>query len=444
MFHISGSLARRLAVIATAVLIIAATALGTWLSARSTDSHIRSQLTNRTASVADLLDANDIAALTGSPQDLSSRSYQKTKRTLAKLKESNPDIRSLYIAELRDDRVYFYVDSEQAKSDYYSPPGEYYPSATPLFKSLFVSGKAAVEGPTQDAFGSWVSGLAPIRNQDSGKVIAVLGMDSEAGNYYRLMAQSVIVPVLLGVIALAVVVSNEVLRMRQERLLKLQSELVSIASHELRSPLAGVRWATESLIPHLDDANKIMAQRILVSASQLQASIDDILQISRVASPGGHKHLELADHDLMTLVRDVCQSQQLAAEQKGVSLTLDGSWASGITVHCDADRIKRALQNVISNAIKYTREDTEVYINYHFNGDAHQVRITDQGIGIPEGETSKIFQGFYRASNAQASNVKGTGLGLYLTRTVLEQHGGKVSVDSKENVGTTITLTLPA
>jgi signal transduction histidine kinase len=287
-----------------------------------------------------------------------------------------------------------------------------------------------------------VSGLAPINDKLDGQVLGVLGLDIDAAYYYQSVMQSAVIPVLLGIIALAVVLTNEIVRIRQERLVKMQSELVSIASHDLRSPLAGVRWATESLIPHLDDANKTMAKRILVSATNLQSSIDDLLQITRVASTQ-HRKLAIKDNDLTDLMRQVCDSQQLAAEQKGVNLEMDQTWNHAITIHCDAERLKRAFQNVVSNAIKYTRDNTTVYINYHFSSNTHKIRISDQGIGIPDNEKQKIFQGFYRASNAKASKIQGTGMGMYLTRLILEQHGGKVTIDSKQDVGTTVTLTLP-
>lgn len=443
MLRIINSAVRRSIFIIVLVIIVAAAGAGAWLNTRSTDSAIRDQLKNRSASIAELLDKEDIKSLTGSPSDLDSTAYKDTKKTLAKLKEHNPDIRTIYITMERDDKLYFYVDSESPTSDFYSPPGEYYPDATPAFKEVFRNGEAAVEGPTKDDFGTWVSGLAPIRDSENGAILGVLGTDIEASYYYRAVIQAAAIPLLLGALALAFAITTEVIRMRQERQLRLQSELVSIASHELRSPLSGVRWATESLIPHLDNDNKIMAQRILVSATKLQASIDDILQISRLTRPGSSNKLVLADYDLTKLVHDVCEGQQLTAEQRGVKITMDGSWNTMITIHCDSERIKRALQNVVSNAVKYTRENTEIYINYHHNGDAHQIRVTDQGIGIPDGEKSKIFQGFYRASNARDSKIKGTGLGLFLTRTIIEQHGGKVTVDSRQDVGTTITLTIP-
>ena len=110
---------------------------------------------------------------------------------------------------------------------------------------------------------------------------------------------------------------------------------------------------------------------------------------------------------------------------------------------CDADQIKRALHNVVSNAIKYGREHTSVTISYKQEENMHEILVMDQGIGIPEMEQAKVWRGFYRASNAVATNTPGTGLGLYLVKAVFEQHGGKVSFHSVENQGTTFVLSLP-
>ena len=109
----------------------------------------------------------------------------------------------------------------------------------------------------------------------------------------------------------------------------------------------------------------------------------------------------------------------------------------------DTTKIRRALHNVISNAVKYTRENTVVTLQYMHDQKGHHISVVDQGIGIPKDEQARVFAGFYRASNAKATGVSGTGLGLYLTKTILEEHKGSVQFTSEEGKGTTLTLTLP-
>jgi signal transduction histidine kinase len=105
--------------------------------------------------------------------------------------------------------------------------------------------------------------------------------------------------------------------------------------------------------------------------------------------------------------------------------------------------MKRVLHNMVSNAIKYSSHATTVTIAYRQDEKYHYIVVSDQGIGIPLNEQSKVFKGFYRASNATKHNIPGTGLGLYLVKAVLEQHHGSVSFISEENQGSTFTLCLP-
>lgn len=446
MFNGNRSTAHRSLVAFILVFIIGAAAAGAWYDVRSTDHTIRRQLEDRSKTIALLLDQTDLKQLTGNESDTTAPYYQRLKTTLSELKAANPDIRSLYYTVAKADKLYFYVDSEKPDSPVYSQPGEYYPDATEEFKSVFSSGKAINEGPSKDEFGTWVSGLAPVRDSLSGQVLGVIGIDIDASNYYQAVIAAGAVPVLLGMILLGIVLAYEWLRLREARTLRLQSELVSIASHELRSPLAGVRWSIERLLHKLKGPDQETARAIFNSINNLQAGVDDIMQITRQSSRKNHK-LELADCDMTALLTTICSTQKLTAEQRGITLNIDDSWRptdqSGVEIRCDADRMKRALHNVISNAVKYTRDNTEVKISYRQTDKFHEIIVADQGIGIPPAEKAKVFGGFYRASNAKASGIEGTGLGLYLTKSVIEQHKGSVSCESVQDKGTTFTLAVP-
>lgn len=221
----------------------------------------------------------------------------------------------------------------------------------------------------------------------------------------------------------------------------MRSELVSIASHELRSPLVGMRWAIEGLMKSAaNKAEEAKLKAIDDSIIHLQAGTEDILQFTAVT---GAKKLNLAPVDMRALLQEVLDTQRLVAQQKSVKLVMDDSWPKALTITCDGDRMKRALHNLVSNAIKYTRTNTDVVLSYAKTDKHHQISITDHGIGIPKDEQQRVFAGFYRASNAKASGEKGTGLGLYLTRTILEQHKGKITFTSEEGKGTTFAISLP-
>ena len=179
------------------------------------------------------------------------------------------------------------------------------------------------------------------------------------------------------------------------------------------------------------------------STIKLQESIEDVLQLANLQSDGKHK-LDLADVDMTNLVDDVFLVQQPAAEEHNITLKRSDDWPITLTLHVDERRLKRVFNNLVSNAVKYTKADTAVIIGYREATGRHVITVSDHGIGIPKGDQEKVFSGFYRADNARKASVNGTGMGLYLSRAIIEQHGGTLWIESSEQAGTTIYVSLPA
>jgi signal transduction histidine kinase len=408
---------------------------------RQKDSDIRTELQQRTQSIAAALGPLQVMELSGKASDKELDAYASLKQQLAAVKAANGDVRSIYITGEKNGRLFFYVDSEKPSSPDYSPPAEWYDDATPEFKAIFKTNKPLVEGPVSDDFGTFISGLAPITKPASDKVVAVVGIDMDADKYWRDIILAAAVPLTTGLSLVLSIVIFEWMRRRNLQLLDLRSELVSVASHELRTPITGIRWGAESLENIVtDEAAKPYIKAIRNSAISLQASADDILELTHALN---NRKVKVAPTDITKLVKEVFDTQQLSADQKGVKLKMDASVPESLMINCDNDKMKRVMHNMISNAVKYTREGSAVTFAYQQDETTHRLLISDQGIGIPATEQGKVLEGFYRASNAIASKVQGTGLGLYLVKTVLEQHGGKVSFISEEDKGTTFTLSIP-
>ncbi|HSX35028.1 MAG TPA: ATP-binding protein [Candidatus Saccharimonadales bacterium] len=416
--------------------IIVAVALG-----RSTANDIHTQLSERSQSIAAALGSTQIATLKGTASDASTETYKGLKKQLADVKRANPDARSIYVIGQRGERLFFYVDSEQPSSSQYSPAGEWYDDGTDADSAMFKTGQPIVEGPVSDSYGTFISGLAPIFKPGTRDVLATIGIDVDASTYRHDIITSTLIPLLTGLSIVLILFVFESIRRRNLQLLALRSELVSVASHELRNPITGIRWASDSLRKMIQDDRAVrMANAIYNSAVALQATTDDILELTHAMN---RRALNIQPVDMAKLMHEVIEVQTLSAQQKGMTIDMDQSWPPQLLIDCDADQIKRALHNVVSNAVKYGREQTSVTISYKQDDGMHQMLIMDQGIGIPEFEQAKVWHGFYRASNAVASNIPGTGLGLYLVKAVFEGHGGKVRFTSVQNQGTTLILSLP-
>jgi signal transduction histidine kinase len=430
----------------TALLLVTIIVVGIFLlsffNVQTANEENRHNLEQRATTIAAALDTEQIAKLSGMPTDADTQTYKQLKSRLTALRQINTDAKSIYLTTIRGDQVYFLVDSEQPDTQYFSAPGDRYDEATAAFKNMFYSSPVPlVEGPVTDHFGSWVSGLAPIFNPHTGRVLAVVGVDIDSVSYNQSLLGALDLPLGSGLILLAVVGVYEWSRRRELQQMRMRSELVSIASHELRSPLVGMRWAIEGLLKSVTNkAEEAKLAAIHDSILRLQDGTEDILQFTKVT---GTRKLTLTPTDMRALVQEICDTQSLVAQQKKVTLIIDESWPKELTVTCDADRMKRAIHNLVSNAIKYTRTGTNVTLHYERTGKFHRISITDHGIGIPKLEQKRIFGGFYRASNAQASGINGTGLGLYLTRTIILQHKGSIGFISEEGKGTTFVVNLP-
>lgn len=226
-----------------------------------------------------------------------------------------------------------------------------------------------------------------------------------------------------------------------------KSEFVSLASHQLKTPLTSIKWLSEMLVAEgaepLTSKQEEYVKNIKSSARQMVELVNDLLNMSRIEL--GTLAITLSDFNIDTLVRDVAREQEHAAAQRKitVNLTSDPSFP---TLHADEKLVRMMLQNLLSNAIKYSREGGTVdYILSLVSvpKDTIYLTVKDSGIGIPESERDKVFQRLYRASNAQKLVPDGTGLGLYVIKIVLARAGGSITFESEEGKGTTFFVSMP-
>ena len=231
---------------------------------------------------------------------------------------------------------------------------------------------------------------------------------------------------------------------RLRELDRLKDELVALVSHELRNPLATIRGYSEMLLddPGLTGDHRHLASVIDRHSAQMQGLVDDLLDTARIDA--GHLRLERRPVSLIRLVAESVDARRPDATAKGLTVEVD--IARQLPAYADPLRLRQVLDNLVSNAVKYTPTDGTITITGHHDDTAATttLRVTDTGIGIPPEELPHLFDRFFRASNAVSRGIKGTGLGLAISLAIIEAHDGTITVaPAGPSGGTTFTVTLP-
>jgi PAS domain S-box-containing protein len=231
---------------------------------------------------------------------------------------------------------------------------------------------------------------------------------------------------------------------RQKKAEDAKSEFVSLASHQLRTPIAGMKWSAELLL--MDDEKTINPRqrkyidRLLLSIKRMAVLVDDFLRVSRFEL--GTFQADYQTVNLPVLFNDIIEELDTRVKQK--ELVVKTFYESSLhAIESDPNLVRMIVTNLYSNATKYTREKGTIHIGYTRKADDVIISVADNGMGIPLADQEQIFSKLFRASNAVRNVPDGTGLGLYILREAVDVLGGRVSFTSTENAGTTFEITLP-
>jgi PAS domain S-box-containing protein len=223
---------------------------------------------------------------------------------------------------------------------------------------------------------------------------------------------------------------------------QMKAEFVSFATHQLRTPLSGIRWLLE-LAGQDEGVSEEVASLVTdarLSAERLITLVNDLLAVSRIE--GGRLAAEPQPVDLSGMTTDVVNELTPLILEKNQQISLPNG-VSAPRVYADPKLVREVVLNLLSNAIKYTPNDGSIAVSMKAEADAVQWAVHDTGIGVPVAAERRLFEKFYRAENATVINTEGSGLGLYLVRLVLERSGGRVWCESEEGRGSTFRFTLP-
>jgi signal transduction histidine kinase len=225
---------------------------------------------------------------------------------------------------------------------------------------------------------------------------------------------------------------------------KIKTEFVSVASHQLKTPIAEIKWQLELLLSKFSQGmtpkQKEILHEIMHSGERMARLVNDLLDVAHIDQ--GRLPLAKEYFDLCQIVDESIREHQSMAEVSGADLSKSCPIKKQ-KIFADKRRVLVVLDNLLSNAIKYTEGKGKVEIFLEPHDDEVQVCIRDNGVGIPKNEQDRIFEKFFRSNNSIKNKTDGTGLGLYIAKNIIEQSGGRIWFQSDENIGSEFYFTLP-
>jgi len=241
---------------------------------------------------------------------------------------------------------------------------------------------------------------------------------------------------------MAVIITNSFERLAEAN--RMKSEFISIVSHQLRSPLSNLRWTIELLMSgrlgRIEEKQTEYFKILKENSNRMMELIKDLLIVSRIET--AKLPMKKIEFSLEDLVEDLIKEFTPLAQASNVKVKL-GSQSDLPKIFADPSQVRLVIENFLDNAIHYIKENGLVEIKIEKRNQNLYFEIKDDGVGIPREDQKYIFQKFFRAENILKYQTQGSGLGLYISKAVVERSGGKIGFSSREGVGSTFWLTLP-
>lgn len=230
----------------------------------------------------------------------------------------------------------------------------------------------------------------------------------------------------------------------QKEMDRLKSEFVSMVSHEIRSPmnslLAQIKIILDGLAGEVTEKQRQILERASGKINNLVEMVSELLDLARIEA--GMVGRELQDVRIVELVDEQVSFHRAAAAEKDIAITT--LLAEDLPpIAADKQGLDEVLTNLLTNAVKYSPENTEIEVSAGVEGDQLVIRVSDRGYGIPEEDLAEIFTRFHRVKDKNTREIHGTGLGLAIVKSIVDAHGGTISVESKLEEGTTFAVFLP-
>ncbi len=236
---------------------------------------------------------------------------------------------------------------------------------------------------------------------------------------------------------------------REKRIERIKSEFVSVAAHQLRTPLSGIKWTLGMFLEEssekkekLDEEEKYLIEKAYESNERMVSLVNDLLNVSRIEE--GRYVYEPQKTDILEVVKPIAEEYEKIIKKKdNLEFKFNKVKEEFPKVEIDTEKIGIVIQNFLDNAIKYTNEG-EIILTVSMPDEENiRVSVQDSGVGIPEEQQGRLFDKFFRAENVAAKDVRGSGLGLFISKNIVEAHGGEIDFESTEGEGSIFYFTLP-
>jgi signal transduction histidine kinase len=282
-----------------------------------------------------------------------------------------------------------------------------------------------------------------------GVLIAAVAMALNIG--WIILNWREVVPLILGIIffgfIIAGVILNTIFLVREVRRNEQQDSFLNAVTHELKTPITSIRLYLETLQrrPVSEQQRNEFYQVMLDDTQRLMGTVEQVLRAARVTQKNAV--LNWSEVDVGSLIQEAVDLARARHHlpPEFLSWELEGERAEHLVVLGDREELSTALSNVLDNAVKYSPVEPQVRVEV-VTPDLERVciRVSDNGVGIPRGELKRIFKRFYRVVTASGQGVKGSGLGLFIVRSIAQRHGGRAYAESDgAGKGATVTIELP-
>lgn len=230
-----------------------------------------------------------------------------------------------------------------------------------------------------------------------------------------------------------------------QKLDEVKSNFISVIAHQLRTPLSGVKWTLSMLLNGdmgaLNNEQKTFLMKSYESNTRMITLVNDMLVADGIQS--GKIHYGFKHTNIINLIDNVLFDMNPQALKKNISIQYKNKFVNLPEAYIDPETMRGVLQNLLENAIKYTIKGGKIEIDVKKEENHLTISIADNGIGIPEDQQRNVFIRFFRARNAIKQETDGSGLGLYISHSIIEKNGGKIWFNSVEGQGTTFYFTVP-